>query len=301
MTRWAALPGPLRGAFWALLQVLVFSVLAVSVRKLSATMSAFEIMFFRALIGFLFVVPWAVRVGPAGWRPRRFALVTVRSVLLFGAVLAWFVAIAMIPVSDAVAVQFTIPLFVVLAAGPVLGERIGPRRALVVVAGFAGALVVIRPGFVEVSPAVLLVLLSVVLYVAVHLITKVMAGEVSGSLLVFHMNFMMAPLGLAFAVALGGWTTPSWADMPWLVVVGVTGALAHIFMTRAYRAADASFVEPIDFLRLPLTALFGWVLFGETSDLWTWAGAVIIFGAVTYNTGTEAGRAYRRRLTGQRE
>ncbi len=262
--------------------------MAVSVRKLSATMSVFEIMFFRALIGFLFVMPWAIRVGPPGWRPPRPGLVTLRGVLLFAAVLAWFLAIAIIPVSDAVALQFTLPLFVVVGAGMFLRERVGPRRALVVVVGFMGALVIIRPGLNEISPAVLLVFLSVGFYVAVHLMTKALAAEVPGSLLVFHMNLLMMPLGLIFAFLFSGWTMPAWSDAPWLMVVGVASALAHIFMTRAYRAADASFVEPIDFMRLPLAALFGWLLFRETSDVWTWAGAAIIFAAVTWNARFES-------------
>lgn len=261
--------------------------MAVSVRKLSIAMSAFEIMFFRGLIGLAFVAPWAIRVGPAGWRPPRPGLVTLRGVLLFAAVLAWFVAIGIMPVSDAVALQFTVPLFVVLGAGLFLGERVGPRRALVVATGFVGALIIIRPGFNEISPAVLLVFLSVVFYVVVHLMTKALAGEVSGSLLVFHMNLAMAPLGLICTFLFTGWTTPAWSDAPWLMVIGVTAALAHIFMTRAFRAADASFVEPFDFLRLPLTALFGWFLFRETSDFWTWAGAAIIFAAVIWNARIE--------------
>ncbi len=287
MIRFETLPAPLRGVFWALLQVISFAAMAVSVRKLSIAMSAFEIMFFRGLIGLVFVAPWAIRVGPAGWRPPRPGLVTLRGVLLFAAVLAWFVAIGIIPVSDAVALQFTLPLFVVLGAGLFLGERVGPRRTLVVVVGFIGALVIIRPGLNQISPAVLFVFLSVVLYVTVHLMTKALAGEVSGSLLVFHMNLAMAPLGLICTFLFTGWTAPAWSDAPWLIVIGVTGALAHIFMTSAFRAADASFVEPIDFMRLPLTALFGWFLFGETSDFWTWIGAAIIFVAVSYNTRVE--------------
>ena len=288
MRRFETLPAPLRAVFWAMLQVISFSAMAVSARKLSVAMSAFEIMFFRGLIGLVFVAPWAIRVGPAGWRPPRPGLVTLRGVLLFAAVLAWFVAIGIIPVSDAVALQFTVPLFVVLGAALFLGEQVGPRRALVVATGFVGALIVIRPGLNEFSPAVLFVFLSVVFYVATHLITKALAGEVSGSLLVFHMNLLMAPLGLICVFLFTGWTAPEWSDAPWLMVIGVTGALAHIFMTRAFRAADASFVEPIDFMRLPLTALFGWFLFRETSDIWTWIGAAIIFAAVIWNARVEA-------------
>ena len=82
--------------------------------------------------------------------------------------------------------------------------------------------------------------------------------------------------------------TPGWAEAPWLLLIGIASTSAHLFMIRAYRAADASFVESFDFMRLPFAALFGWMVFSETSDLWTWVGAAIIFASVTYNTRFEA-------------
>jgi drug/metabolite transporter (DMT)-like permease len=149
-------------------------------------------------------------------------------------------------------------------------------------------MIILRPGFVEVSVPMLLVLLSAVIYAAAHLLTKVVSRDVSPPFLVFHMNLAMLPL--AFIFALPAWVMPGWADAPWLIALGVFSTLAHMFLTRAYAAADASFVEPMDFARLPLSALYGWLLFRQTSDAWTWAGAAIIFCAVVYNTRYETRR-----------
>jgi drug/metabolite transporter (DMT)-like permease len=111
--------------------------------------------------------------------------------------------------------------------------------------------------------------------------------------LVFHMNLMMLPLSLGAAVPV--WVTPNLADLPWLLAIGVFGSVAHIFMARAMAAADASLVAPVDFARLPLAALFGWFLFGETSDLWTWVGAAVIFASTTYIIRLDPGTASRHR------
>jgi len=100
------------------------------------------------------------------------------------------------------------------------------------------------------------------------------------------MNLSLVVGGTGFAI--GDWVMPALADWPWLIAIGLFGTLAHIFLTRAMEAADASLMSPIDFARLPIAALFGWILFRETSDLWTWVGAAVIFAVVTLNTRYEA-------------
>jgi drug/metabolite transporter (DMT)-like permease len=179
-----------------------------------------------------------------------------------------------------VAVQFTHPLFVVAGAALLLHETVGLRRWAGVAVGFAGAVLIVRPGFHAVNPLVFAVLVSAMFNAGVQLITKHVAGTVTGAVLAFYMNLMLAPLALVFAAPV--WVWPTWADAPWVLAIGVFGTLAHIFLTRAMKAVDASLVSPVDFARLPLAALFGWVLFREFSDAWTWAGAVLIVGAVSW-------------------
>lgn len=289
MNRFAALSGPMRGVLWMLGQCLCFAVMTLSVRALSTSMSAYEMVFFRAIFGFLFMLPF-MKSGlrhelRQAFGTGRTGFLIVRNVLAFAAMSVWFFGIGTMPISDAIAIQFTLPLFVVLGAALFLGEVVGLRRWLAVGIGFLGALVILRPGLVEIGIGAMAVTASALLYAVVHLMTKSLSGAVPGTVIVFFMNLAMLPLGLAFA--LPDWVWPTWSDLPWLFALGSLGSLAHLCMTRAYRAADASFVESIDFARLPIAALLGWLFFRETSDVWTWVGATIIFAAISWSARHE--------------
>ena len=292
--RWfGSLPAQVRGISWMLLQAVFFAAMSAVVHQLGRTMPALEIVFFRYFFGLVVMVPWLLRTGAAAFRTVHPRMVLLRNFSVFFAVLVWFSALASrLPISDSIALQFTLSLFVVLGAAIFLRESVGWRRWAAVGVGFVGALVIIRPGFVDPDPAMFLVLLSAVIYAVAHLLTKVVSAYIGGPKLVFQMNLTMAPIALV--CALPGWVMPTWADAPWLLSLGVFSSIAHICLTRAYAAADASFVEPVDFSRLPISALYGWVLFRETSDAWTWAGAALIFAAVFYNTRHETRRRKQR-------
>lgn len=290
IVRWFnALPAHFRGIFWMFMQAALFAAMSAVVHQLGRTMPALEIVFFRYFFGLIVMVPWFLRNYATAFRIARPGMVLLRNLAVFCAVLVWFTALASrLPISDSIALQFTLSLFVVLGAAIFLRESVGWRRWAAVGVGFVGVLVIIRPGFVHTPPAMFLVLLSAVIYAVAHLLTKVVSASISGPKLVFQMNLTMGPLALLCALPV--WVMPRWVDAPWLLALGVISSTAHICLTRAYAAADASFVEPVDFSRLPLAALYGWVLFGETSDVWTWAGAALIFSAVMYNTRHEARR-----------
>ncbi len=288
MTRLAHLPAPVQGALWMLAEAATITAMIASVRYVSAAVPPHEIAFFRGLFGLLVQLPWLLHTGARAFRPALPKLVMMRSAFAIAGMLFWFVALAAMPISDAVAIAFTAPLFVVVGAGLFLHETVGARRWVVAGIGFCGALIIVRLGFATVNPVVLLVLMAALSNASVQVTTRRLASVASGNMLTFHMNLMLAPVALVFA--LPGWVTPAWADLPWLVAVGLFGTLAHIFLTRAMAAADASLMAPVDFSRLPFAALFGWVLFREVSDGWTWLGAAVIFGAVTYITRFEARR-----------
>jgi drug/metabolite transporter (DMT)-like permease len=279
-----------------LAQAASMAVTIAAVRKLSPTFSVFELVFIRALVGLVLQLPWLIHAGAEVFRPPRIGLVTLRSCFVFVAMMLWFTALGAMPISDAVALQFTLPLFAMAGAGLILREAVGMRRWLAVAVGFCGAMVIIRPGFAEVDPFAILVLLTAILVAGVQLTTKILANAVSGMALVFHMNLMMLPLSLGAAVPV--WVTPGLADLPWLLAIGLFGSVAHIFMARAMALADASLVAPVDFARLPLAAVAGWFLFGETSDLWTWVGAAVIFASATYMVRLEPDVADPRRASG---
>jgi drug/metabolite transporter (DMT)-like permease len=197
-----------------------------------------------------------------------------------------FIAISGLPISDVVAIQFTHPLFVVIGAALILREGVGPARWGAVAAGFVGALIIIRPGYIDVNPLVFAVLFSALMNSGVQIITKHVSPTVPGSVLVFHMNLLLVPIALA--LAWDGWVWPSLDLLPWILAVGLFGTLAHVFLARAFRAADASLVGPMDFMRLPIAALLGWGLFAETSDAWTWLGAAIIATVIVAITRSTA-------------
>lgn len=292
MTTFAALPGPLRGALWMVAEAASITAMIASVRYVSTTIPAHEIAFFRGVFGLLIQLPWLLRAGGSAFRPAEPKLVALRSALACAGMLFWFVALATMPISDAVALAFTAPLFAILGAGLILRETVGTRRWIFAGLGFCGALIIIRPGFTNVNPMVVFVLMAALSNASVQVTTKRLAMVASGNMLTFHMNLMLAPVALVFA--LPGWVTPAWSDVPWLVAVGLFGTLAHIFLTRAMALADASLMSPVDFMRLPFAALYGWLLFGEASDLWTWVGAAVIFACITYITRFEAQAAARR-------
>lgn len=283
------MPDVVRGVLWMVGQAVSFSAMVACVRYLSSDIGAAEIVFFRSFFGLLLQLPWLLG---GGWRhlaPPGLRLIVLRSFLLYGGSFVWFIGLGMMTISDAVALQFTLPLFAVIGAGLILRESVGPRRAVATLAGFAGALIIIRPGFQEVSLGALVVLCSAALYAGVHLLTKPLSGTVSGSVLIFYGNLICLPLALAFAAP--DWVTPSTGHWPYLLAIGLFGTVAHVFMTRAYRLADASIIAPVDFSKMLFTALLGWVLFNESSDALTWVGAAVIFASTTTITRYESRRA----------
>lgn len=282
------MPDVIRGVLWMVGQAVSFSAMVACVRFLSSDIGAAEIVFFRSFFGLLLQLPW---IMSGGWRelaPSRWRMVMLRSFLLYGGSFVWFIGLGMMTLSDAVALQFTLPLFAVIGAGLILHESVGPRRVAATLVGFVGALIIIRPGFQDVSLGALVVLGSAALYAGVHLCTKPLAGTVSGSVLIFYGNLICLPLALAFAAP--DWVVPSTGHWPYLVAIGLFGTVAHVFMTRAYRLADASIIAPVDFTKMLFTALLGWFLFNEASGALTWVGAAVIFTSTTYMTRYESRR-----------
>lgn len=290
--RAAAIPAPVRGALWMLAEAACMAAMLAAVRLLTREgVPPHEAAFFRGFFGLLVLTPWlaaTLRRRPGLLWPPEWRLMLIRNVLSVAGMIAMFLGISGLVISDVVAIQFTHPLFVVIGAALILRESVGPARWGAVAAGFVGALVIIRPGYAEVNPLVFAVLFSAMMNGGVQLITKHVSPNVTGSVLVFNMNLLLAPVALA--LAWDGWVWPAPRLLPWVFAVGLFGTLAHVFLARAFRAADASLVGPVDFMRLPVAALLGWTLFAEASDGWTWLGAAIIAAAVVLITRLAARR-----------
>ncbi|HKU69686.1 MAG TPA: DMT family transporter [Burkholderiales bacterium] len=280
------LPAPLRGALWMVGALSSFSLMAISVRELSSTMSAAQILFLRSFVSVVLVVAVLPFHGLAPLRTRRLGLHVVRNLVHFGGQYAWIYAIGLLPLATVFAIEFTMPVWTALLAMLLLGERLNRGRIVMMVAGITGILIILRPGAAPVSHAAVVMLAGAFAYGAALVATKRLAGSESVLAILFYMSVIQAPIALV--PALSGWVTPVLRDAPWIFATGICGLTAHFCMTRAFRLADATLVVPIDFLRLPLIAIVGAVVYSEPVEATTFIGAAVIFAGTYYSLRRES-------------
>ena len=288
----AGQPGAVRGTLWMVLAATLFTGMPIAVRMLSDHMGPAEIIFFRSVLGMAFMAPYFMWTGKRPLRTNVVKLHVQRSAINFAGMMLWFYALALIPLGQAVALHFTMPLFIVIMAALFLGERVGAGRWAVTAAGFIGVVIVLRPGAVEIGLPELAVLGSAALYGVAVTTIKVLTRTESAAVITFYSHLIMMVLAVAPTVA--WWGAPRLDDAPYLLLLAVCGTLAPFAVTRALREMDASVVAPLDFLRLPFTALAGFILFAEIPDRWTVVGALVIIGATSFLARREASAARRR-------
>lgn len=269
---WA--PPAVRAAAWMMGAACLFSAMVVMIRVVSESLPVSNVLFYRVFVGFLVFLPFMLRGGSAGVRPRRIHLYALRTVAGYVGMLCAFYAYANIGIAEATALNATIPLWVVLYAGLFIGEKIGPRRWALTGVGFIGALVILRPGFTEISLAAVLALASGALYGASSVATKALSRTEPTDRLIFYMNASLSVVALG--PMLVEFVAPRWEDVPLVAGVAVAGTCAHICIIRGLKLADASVVMPLDYIRLPLAAIAGWVVFGQALSIWVLVGALIV-------------------------
>jgi len=259
----------------------------VIIRLLAGEVHPFVIGFFRASFGLIFLLPWILRRGDLMASPYRWMHV-LRAGLKLASLLALFVAFANAPLSDVTAISFTTPLFLLLGACLFLGEGLTLARVASVVMGFVGMLIILRPEAGGFDGALLFALVGAVLTATIQLILKGMSGHDRADRLVAWNLIAMVPLALI--LALTAWQTPSPRALGLMAVQGALGAASQALVTRAFSLADASFLAPLDFLRLPVIALMAFVFFGEISGIATWIGAGAIVLAVLLGAFSKGGK-----------
>jgi drug/metabolite transporter (DMT)-like permease len=285
MKSFSRLSGPVRGAIWMILGGASLVAMAADVRYLTPKFSILEMIFLRSVISLCLILPWALKSGAAALKTRRAGLHVFRNVIHYLGNLGWFLGVVLVPLADVAALQFTIPLFLVVMAALILRENIGAHRWWATAIGFAGMLVIVRPGYIPIGIGTAALVFSALFYASSQTATKILSRTDSPNLVLFYMGIVFVPI--SFVPALYDWVTPGWEDVGPLLVLGITGFTAHFCMIRSLAAADASFVVPFDFLRLPMSALAGYLLFSEQPDTWVWIGASIIFGSAYYSTRRE--------------
>jgi drug/metabolite transporter (DMT)-like permease len=275
----------LRGALLMAAAAACYAILHGSVRYVSSQLHPFEITFFRNLFGLIVLAPWFVVHGLEPLRTRRIGLHLLRASSNVIAMLMFFMALSMTPLAQVQALGFTAPLFTTVLAIFILGERVRLRRWTALMAGFIGALIIVRPGFQPIDTGSLLTVASAAIWAFTLITIKLLSRTDSAVTITAYMVLLMSPLSLL--PALYYWTWPSPEMWLWLVVCGVSGTIAQLLMAQSFRVADATVVLPFDFTKIVWGALIGYLAFGEVVDIWTWIGAGVIFSGVTYITYRE--------------
>lgn len=279
----------LRAALWMAGAIVSFCLMAVAARELTRTMSPYQVLFLRSLFGALFIGLVIVRHDPTVLRSAQPLLQAMRHTIHFVGQIAWITAIGALPLALVFAVEFTSPIWGVLTAVLLLGERLTRWRVIAMAAGLLGVLVIVRPGLAVFEPMILVVLLAAVSFGIINAMTKKLVATDRPWGILFWMCACQTLLCLPFAVPL--WVAPTVADLPWIAGVAVTGLSAHYCLTRALALADAAVVLPMEFARLPLIAAIGLVAYGEPLNPWIFTGAVVICGGIWLNLRAETTNA----------
>ncbi|MBT3371651.1 MAG: DMT family transporter [Rhodospirillaceae bacterium] len=282
------LPPHMRAVVLMLISTLCFTLMHTVIRYAATEgeMHPFEVAFFRNAFGLLAVLPFALRGRAAAFRTRRLKLHALRGTMQVFAMLMFFYALSITPLAKISAVSFTAPLFATLGAIIFLGERIRARRIFALVLGFTGAMVIVRPGLIELDLGAMLVMTSSSIWACAILIIKSLSRTESSLTITTYQNIFLIPFTLV--AALFFWTWPSWQMLGLFAVMGMFGSIAHVAMAEALKLAETTAVLPYDFVRLIWASGIGFVVFGEIPEIWTWAGGGLIFASTTYIAFREA-------------
>jgi drug/metabolite transporter (DMT)-like permease len=270
----------LKAALWMLGAIASFSAMAVAGRAVSHALDTFEIMTYRSLVGI--VALWVILTLTGQWRQvtmRSLGTHVIRNAAHFTGQNLWFYAVTAIPLAQVFALEFTSPIWVVLLSPLILGEPLTRLRLMSVLAGFMGILIVARPSPDTISPGLIAAASSAVFFALSVMYTRLLTRTETVLCIMFWLTLMQAVFGIIFSAWDGDMVAPSAQTLPWLVLIGFAGLLAHYCLTSALAIAPATVVVPIDFVRLPTIAIVGMLLYGEALDAWVFVGAAVIFAA----------------------
>jgi drug/metabolite transporter (DMT)-like permease len=274
------LSGNLVGAMWMLASVVLFTSTMTFVKLLGEEMDTFQIVFIRNTVGFLFILPFALKGGRTVFFPKRPWVLMTRVIAGNGSLFCSFYAVTHLAMATAIAIGFVRPLLLIFLAIIFLGEIIRWRRWTATAVGFIGVLVMVRPGIIDIELAVVIALVGSGLGAISHTCTKLLTRSERYLTMLVYPNFV--GIFLFMAPALFYWQTPTVNQVILLIVMGVCMVLAQTCVLQAFAAGDATFVSPIQYIRLIGAVIIGLVLFGEVPDFMTMFGATIIIVATLY-------------------
>ncbi len=291
LQRTRTLPKPLQAALFMVMAMCFFVSMGVFIRLSAANMHILQVVFFRNFFALVLLSPLLLRSGMELLNTKNMHLYWWRSLLNIAGMAAGFTALTLIPLTEATALGFTAPLFTTLGAILVLGEVVRLRRMAAIAAGFCGVLIVIGPNLGGLSLGAGLALTNAVLLAATALIVKRLTGTDRVETIILWMVLLSTPMALVPALFV--WTWPDAETLFWLFSLAAAGSIGHYCWTSACSLAEMTQIQPLEFIKLPLTAAAGFLLFAEVPGLAVWIGGAVIFLSTAYITRREAQLARR--------
>jgi drug/metabolite transporter (DMT)-like permease len=268
-------PSKPKAALWMAGWLAQMLIVAVAGREATRELNVFQIMELRSVIAFFFLYPLIRRNGGfATMKTARLKVHVARNLVHYGAQLGWFFALTLIPIGQVVAIEFTMPIWAAILAASFLGERMTVWKVTAIFLGLVGVIVIVRPATGAINPGQLIALAAAMGFGISIVIVKSLTRTEQTLAIIFWMIVVQGAAG--FFPCLYVWQWPSAYVWGWVVVIAFCGTFSHYCIARAMLHADATVVIPMDFLRVPLTATAGWLLYSERLDAFTVLGAVLI-------------------------
>jgi drug/metabolite transporter (DMT)-like permease len=275
-------PSTAKAAAWMLASIALLLLMAVSGRVVTRELDVFQAMEMRSVIALFMLLPFIWREGGLGaMRTGILATHIGRNIAHYIGQFAWLMGLTLIPLAQVIAIEFTAPIWAAIMAAALLGERLTWRKAVAIFFGLVGVMLIVRPGAAPLNPGHLIVLGAAFFFAISFITTKLLTRTDSATKIIFWMLVIQSIIGLLPALRV--WVWPSAGLWPWIFVIAFTGTFAHYCMAKALSHAEATVVMPMDYLRVPASALIGYLLYAEGMDGWTAAGAVLILFGNLFN------------------
>ncbi len=266
--------------FWMFAAGLSFVVMTALVKSLGTSMNSIQAAFLRYVLGLVFLLPAMRSIMATHLTPRLLTLFGMRGVVHAVAVMLWFFAMTQIPLAEVTAMNYMTPVYVTLGAALFLGEKLAFRRIAAILVALVGVLIILRPGFREVSSGHLAMLGTALTLGGSYLLAKILVRDVPPAVVVAHLSIWVTIALIPFAIAV--WTQPSLRDIGVLFLVASFATAGHYFMTLALQAAPVAVTQPVTFLQLIWATILGAAVFHESVDVWVVAGGTLILAAVSF-------------------
>ncbi|WP_375175653.1 DMT family transporter [Pseudooceanicola sp.] len=277
---------PVEGILWTFGAGILFVGVNVLVKYLGPVMPAAEMAFLRYALGLVLLVPAIRQIMAIRLTRRQWLLFTLRSVLHAVGVALWFFAMATIPLADVTAMNYLSPIYVTIGAALFMGEKLAFRRIMAIVVALIGAAIILRPGFREIGPGHMAMMIAAVVFAGSFLVAKCLSEE-TNPVIVVTMLSVGVTIGLA-PMAAPVWVTPAPFQMLVLFGTAIFATAGHYLMTKGFQAAPITVTQPVTFLQLVWAVSLGAILFNEPVDPYVIVGGVMIISAISFITWRES-------------